>query len=191
MTKSKKKIFPKLKKKISSFLTDESWKISKKDALGLAVWAVLLAWVDSVIADHQNSANHNNTCNYDQANHKITVETVSVPWPYTNVTTPAVNTTREGQHTNAPAFHSQWYFNHQNWPQRHDYTTGHYSPLAWSVMCDIEICEWSIVAWWAPSHASWIVNWHYNVDVSWSAWSDCTDLIKLNWHSSHVNHGNY
>jgi hypothetical protein len=32
-----KRIFPKIKKKIKGFLTDESGKISKKDALGLAV----------------------------------------------------------------------------------------------------------------------------------------------------------
>jgi hypothetical protein len=32
----KKKIFPKLKVKIKNFLVDESGKITKKDALGLA-----------------------------------------------------------------------------------------------------------------------------------------------------------
>ena len=37
-----KKILPKVKKKLHSFLTDESWKISKKDALGIAaVWSII------------------------------------------------------------------------------------------------------------------------------------------------------
>ena len=56
MSNQKKKIFPKIKKKLKSFLTDESWKITKKDALGLAVGAVILSWVDEVAArtDHSN-----------------------------------------------------------------------------------------------------------------------------------------
>jgi hypothetical protein len=36
MAANKKKIFPKLGKNIKSFLADESGKITKKDALGLA-----------------------------------------------------------------------------------------------------------------------------------------------------------
>jgi hypothetical protein len=37
MVQKKKKIFPRINKKIKSFLTDESGKISKKHALGIAV----------------------------------------------------------------------------------------------------------------------------------------------------------
>ena len=47
---SKKKIFPKIKKKLHSFLTDESGKITKKDALGLSAWVALLWWVSSAEA---------------------------------------------------------------------------------------------------------------------------------------------
>jgi hypothetical protein len=55
MSENKKKFFPKLKKKIIGFLTDESGKISKKDALGLAVGAVLLAGVnEDVTTWHTN-----------------------------------------------------------------------------------------------------------------------------------------
>ena len=54
-----KKIFPKLKKKLRSFLTDESWKISKKDALWLATWAVLLSGIDEVSAWHSSHNSHN------------------------------------------------------------------------------------------------------------------------------------
>lgn len=46
----KKKLFPKLKKKISDFLTDESGEITKKDALGIAAGATILAGVESVDA---------------------------------------------------------------------------------------------------------------------------------------------
>ena len=50
MWENKKKFFPKIKKKLKWFLTDESWKITKKDALWLSVWAVLLAWIEEVNA---------------------------------------------------------------------------------------------------------------------------------------------
>ncbi|PIQ41399.1 hypothetical protein COW06_03050, partial [Candidatus Gracilibacteria bacterium CG12_big_fil_rev_8_21_14_0_65_38_15] len=50
----KKKLFPKLKKKLRGFLTDESGKISKKDALGLSVGAMLLMGAEEVIAAHVN-----------------------------------------------------------------------------------------------------------------------------------------
>jgi hypothetical protein len=43
MSENKKILFPKLKKKLKGFITDESGKISKKDALGLAVGGVLLS----------------------------------------------------------------------------------------------------------------------------------------------------
>lgn len=46
----KNKIFPKIKKKLTSFLTDESWKIAKKDALGLSAWALLLSAASGVEA---------------------------------------------------------------------------------------------------------------------------------------------
>ena len=47
---AKKRMFPKIKKKLKWFLTDESWKISKKSALWLSAWAFLLAWSDIVNA---------------------------------------------------------------------------------------------------------------------------------------------
>ena len=45
-----KKVFPKLKKKLKWFLTDESGKITKKDALWLSAWALLLSSVDDLSA---------------------------------------------------------------------------------------------------------------------------------------------
>lgn len=52
MEDSKKKIlFPKLQKKIKGFLTDESGKISKKDALGLSAISLALIAAEDVHAD--------------------------------------------------------------------------------------------------------------------------------------------
>lgn len=48
----KKKIFPKIKKKLHNFLTDESWKITKKDALWLAAVASMSLWIHEVLAWH-------------------------------------------------------------------------------------------------------------------------------------------
>lgn len=55
MAEKKKKLFPKLKKKIVNFLADESWEITKKDALGISAWAVLLASAEVVDADTKQS----------------------------------------------------------------------------------------------------------------------------------------
>lgn len=53
----KKKIFPKFKKKLSWFLTDESGKVAKKDVLGLSIGGLLLWSVDNVtLADHADLA---------------------------------------------------------------------------------------------------------------------------------------
>jgi hypothetical protein len=54
-----KKIFPKIKKKLKSFLADESGKITKKDALGLAAGAMLLSGVEEGAASvSHNSSNY-------------------------------------------------------------------------------------------------------------------------------------
>ena len=50
MAQEKKKVFPKISKKIKSFLANESGKISKKDALWLAAGSVLLGGLNEVDA---------------------------------------------------------------------------------------------------------------------------------------------
>lgn len=61
-----KKILPKIKKKLSDFLTDESGKITKKDALGISAWAVAFAALSDI-----TSAGHNgHTSGYNLANHQ-------------------------------------------------------------------------------------------------------------------------
>ena len=55
-----KKVFPKLKTKIKNFLANESGKITKKDALGLAAWGALFAAAESVSALGQVPSGHAN-----------------------------------------------------------------------------------------------------------------------------------
>jgi hypothetical protein len=53
---NKKKIFPKIKKSLQWFLTDESWKISKKDALWISAWIAMLNIVDPDIVQAWHSS---------------------------------------------------------------------------------------------------------------------------------------
>lgn len=46
----KNKKFPKIKKKIANFLSEESWEITKSNFLGMSVWAWLLTVSDQVNA---------------------------------------------------------------------------------------------------------------------------------------------
>jgi len=55
---NKKNKFPKLKKSLKNFLTDESGKITKKDALGISAGAALLSVIDDVAAWHTSGARH-------------------------------------------------------------------------------------------------------------------------------------
>ena len=60
----KKKIFPKIKKSLQWFLTDESWKISRKDALWLSAWIAMMNVVDPDIVNAGHSSSwwtHSNT----------------------------------------------------------------------------------------------------------------------------------
>ncbi len=51
----KKGKIPKIKKKLHNFLTDESGKITKKDALGLTAAGVYFVWMEDALAAHTNS----------------------------------------------------------------------------------------------------------------------------------------
>ena len=77
------------------FLTDESWKITKKGALWIAAWATLLAWIDEVTAGcscslgwndthwakHHNSDNHYcSTVHVDHASWVVNWHYSSTPW---------------------------------------------------------------------------------------------------------------
>ena len=109
MTNQKKKFFPKIKKKIKGFLTDESGKITKKDALGLAAGAVLLSGIEEVSAGH--SSTYSNRWNRDwwgnpYCNHASWV----VNWHYS--ATSSINWYHEGQKTlykhSSHSSHGSW-----------------------------------------------------------------------------------
>jgi len=55
-----KKHFPKIKKSLKNFLTDESGKITKKDALVLTAWATILSWLETATAGHTSTSGHLN-----------------------------------------------------------------------------------------------------------------------------------
>ena len=56
MSLDKKKFIPKLKKSLKNFLTDESGKITKKDALGLSAGAAILGLASTVDAAYPLNA---------------------------------------------------------------------------------------------------------------------------------------
>lgn len=57
MSPIQKNKVPKIKKWLKKFLTDESWKITKKDALGLSAAWVYLSTVWEAYAAHTNHSN--------------------------------------------------------------------------------------------------------------------------------------
>lgn len=79
----KKKVFPKLKKKLQDFLTDESWEITKKDALGIAAGAALMAGALEVWAADRNAFTTYNVRfgeGYYQASCSATVKSKHISW---------------------------------------------------------------------------------------------------------------
>ena len=54
-----KKLVPKVARKLKNFLTDESWKIAKKDALALWAATFVVLWVEQMGAAYHS--NHSNT----------------------------------------------------------------------------------------------------------------------------------
>ena len=63
------KIFPQIKKSLKWFLTDESWKVTKKDVLGVSAWTLLVAWLwmDKTLAaappcTHISNSPHSSSC---------------------------------------------------------------------------------------------------------------------------------
>ena len=127
----KKKVFPKFKKKIKWFLTDESGKITKKDALGLAASAMLLASIDETSAD---TCNHSNS--YWATGHASWYESwwhANWYWPWTNINASKIWTAISGIETTHASWVVNWHYsatpngwaydwflewNHANWMER-------------------------------------------------------------------------
>lgn len=129
MSHKKKSFFPKVSTKLSHFLTDESWKITKKDALGLASWAILFASISEAHAGHSSSTSHSSSVGWNR------------PWG-----------------------------------------NGHASGNWWSCTSTLNYSQ----------HASWVVNWHFSSNVSWS-WSgaSCVWWTAGHWNVSHGSHGSH
>jgi len=159
----KKKIFPKLKKKLKWFLTDESGKISKKDALWLAVGAVLLSWIDVA------SAGHTSWPSWHVSGTKIGwhVSAGKIAWH--------VNNAKIGWHVSAIKT-----------------ATGHGSSIAnWHVSKNVTPNWWHsswYAAWW---HSSWYGYWWHS--SWYAAWWHCnwTGHASHASHASHGSHGQW
>lgn len=108
-----KKHFPKIKKSLKNFLTDESWKITKKDALILTAWATILSWLETATAWHTSGSSHLNqapiSCyapwtpySFVQTTHSSGVVNGHLSWTPNGWTVSG---------TNIWAFMSQWHAN--------------------------------------------------------------------------------
>jgi len=161
----KKNIFPKLKSKLKWFLTDESGKISKKDALGLSVWGILLSGVDDVLAGHSNI-----TC-LASAGIEVINHCNNTLWDYSVNKTITVDN-RTSDTWISPGWGTWW----------------HWSAAAAGKQVA------SCYEFPSVNHSSGIVNWHYSwvfwiektVTAPAHSWDNCTA-----WHNSHGSHGSH
>lgn len=156
MSGIKKKIFPKLKKTLGNFLTDESWKMTKKDALGIAAGAALFSWAEEALAvsTHYNNfiasggSSHSNVCN-----------------SHSNGSSHNNNNTRSGHSNTSPHSNSCGSYTSTTTPYG---TTNNYVHNIWG-SCSI-------------NHGSGVVNWHYS---SIPAGTFSNPSITTSWHGSH------
>ena len=98
-----KKHFPKIKKSIKSFLSNESWKITKKDALGLSLWTLAFWMIDeaswlNLLFNKWLEANLGTTTNWTWNN---------VTWHCSWETASHVNVSRAG-HVNGAVTVTNW-----------------------------------------------------------------------------------
>lgn len=69
MKKIGKKGFPKIQKSLKKFLTDESWKITKKGALWIWLWWAIIWGIDHADAAHYHSNVSNHSSGSSHYNH--------------------------------------------------------------------------------------------------------------------------
>lgn len=106
MKKKLKKILPRVQKNISGFLTDESGKITKKDALALSLGstaAFVIPFVFGKVGDHVSGPPHsNNGCEPDET-HSNGFRTVhsNTPYPWSHLNQAHANGYNVGSHLSA------------------------------------------------------------------------------------------
>ena len=153
-----KKSFPKFKKKLKGFVTDESWKISKRDALWLSAGAVFLWWVEQAVA---NTCIHSNSFSGWATRYGAWWSVTSVWAPFSWVNTAHVS------------WNVNWHFSRTpNWGGYFWYTAwSNYTTLWWAQASFT--WHWNSVAHSNhanhASHASHASSWSWDDSWSWDS----------------------
>lgn len=171
--KKNKKIFPKIKKSLQWFLTDESWKISRKDALWLAAWIAMLNVVDPDIVNAGHSSSgwaHSNT---------TTCSWHASQWSFSAYTSGSHQSgTRAGSHASyTKAWHGSVSWNNPSWHYSNTATTstnGHWSGYNYS-----------------SAHTNWYARWWHASQASFSKSGHGSHTNNTTPHSSHGSHGSH
>lgn len=171
MSEKKKKLFPKLKKKISDFLTDESWEITKKDALGIAAGATVFASFQTVDAlwwrDWNDGGDYwswRGRCYVEKLKIKeLEAKVIELENEKNDLNKQIlwnwdwdIEKARELENINSIANNTnvnsdnEVQFEKPDWKMRWSFGT----PPPWMTYCTIKI---------PSTHISWIVNWHISV----------------------------
>ena len=174
----KNKFIPKIKKSLKWFLTDESWKITKKDALGITLWVGVLSWVDIdlVSANHSSWAQHSSatTCSghanqasfswYNSGSH----QSWYLRWGHSSWDTsghwsrtvswwnPSWHYSNQVRAQTSPSGHLSWY--EHGW---HSSGTSRWT----------EKSQWHFNKVWHQNHWSSTGHWSH-----WSHWSHCSSM---------------
>lgn len=171
----KKKFFPKIKKQLSDFLTDESGEITKKDALGLGAAATLVAslsHLDMAEARYGDGARDWGAMNNSDWGSWLNKNTTSS----SPTCDPATITALQQQNAQLQAQISQY----QQSSIDQNITSGGGSWNAWTWFKVVEFKNGSITCSVnVPSHVSWVVNGHMS--------SDPSSKVSLS-HGSHSSH---
>lgn len=138
----KKKIFPKLKKKLENFLTDESGEITKKDALGVAAGVVVFS--NMVQIEDVEAILNRNCSTYQNQINSLQQENNALRQQLNDI--------------------NQWLADTEN---NQEIQTWFSSWLSTTWNKNIVFSEWNISCTVsAPTHVSWVVNGHISSDPS-------------------------
>ena len=155
-----KKSFPKIKKSLKWFLTDESWKVTKKDVLWISAWAWLISAMNVEVAsacEHVSNVSHSSGCSstsqwsvawYTSWGHVSRV----LRWSSSSIKTWAGSTA-----------HASWI------------RTSSHGSSSWS---NTTISSWS--------HLSYTARWSYRSQSSISWYSHSSGSTHSSW-TSHLN----